>query len=302
MELPAQTIDFLGMEGNIGAIYTTLWKVDGDFVRMRRIGTRDSVLKASLQKAASKRVTFVLVHGIGLSSTYMLPLAEELSELGRVILFDLPGFGNLPLSQKPQHIPRLATILNSILSLTSADNVILVGHSMGAQIVTEMMAQNHNFRRACLIGPPVNIKERSFGWVLARYLQSAIFEKADLVRVATLLYLRSVKTWLVRLLPQMLDYPIEQRIQDVHPHSLIAVLSGTRDYLAPQYWLNELADRAAGEAWTGRISNAAHSTIYSHDEQVAQAIERLMTSTESDAQEDFTAAESPAKHSKWSTH
>ena len=39
--------------------------------------------------------TFALVHGLGVSSRFFVPLANALAPYGRVLLFDLPGFHDL---------------------------------------------------------------------------------------------------------------------------------------------------------------------------------------------------------------
>ena len=57
---------------------------------------------------ASPGPHFVLVHGLGMSCRYMLPMAELLAASGTVHVPDLPGFGR---SGKPAH-PLTQRIVN----------------------------------------------------------------------------------------------------------------------------------------------------------------------------------------------
>lgn len=94
---------------------------------------------------SDERVTFVLIHGIGLSSTYMTPLAEELAEYGEVFIMDLPG------ASRPCPRPKIrcpsqdSPLVDAAMRLNGIADPIFVGHSMGAQIVVELMAR----RRTC---------------------------------------------------------------------------------------------------------------------------------------------------------
>ncbi len=53
----------------------------------------------------------ILVHGLVVSSRYMVPLAELLSEHYRVYVPDLPGFGK---SGKPPHVLSLVELSDTL--------------------------------------------------------------------------------------------------------------------------------------------------------------------------------------------
>lgn len=62
-------------------IQRSISKINGAFVRIHRVGAPPPGLnRINTDDPGDERLTFVLVHGIGLSSTYMIPLAQELSE------------------------------------------------------------------------------------------------------------------------------------------------------------------------------------------------------------------------------
>ena len=58
---------------------------------------------------------FVLVHGLGMSSSYMMPTARLLSPHGNVHVPDLPGFGKSDKPSRILSIHALADVLNEWL-------------------------------------------------------------------------------------------------------------------------------------------------------------------------------------------
>src|SRR5207248_863562 len=82
----------------------------------------------------------VLVHGLGASHRYLMPVAEELSHFVQVYVPDLPGFG---LSDKPRQtftIPQLADALADWIHAAGLGRPILLGNSMGCQIIVDLAA------------------------------------------------------------------------------------------------------------------------------------------------------------------
>ncbi|QRV01854.1 alpha/beta fold hydrolase [Arcanobacterium phocisimile] len=265
----------------------SLVKIGSAFARVYRLSRHDQhVAGPSAQRLDRytrdhSPLTFLLVHGIGLSATYMLPLAERLSRYGQVFLVDLPGFGDLPAPEKALTIGDFAEILSEVLDINGIDHPILVGHSMGAQIVVEMLASHpQNFQRAALIGPPVFNQERSPGWVIARYSQSSIWERPSLIHIALWSYVRAATVWMARIMPRVLSYPIEERISQAHPDAHIVFIRGEHDYLAPVQWLEFLAHKV-GRSKIVTIPGAAHSTLYNDDREVSRHIISLIPGTES---------------------
>lgn len=281
MRLNPDKFEKLKYDGEAPYVQRTMARLDGAYVRIHRIGAPPPGLnRINTDNVGDDRMTFVLVHGIGLSSTYMLPLAEELSKLGEVMLLDLPGFGDVPPPDHELTIAGFATIIDRALKLHGINDPVLVGHSMGAQIVVELMARApQRYKRAALVGPPVNHEERTIAKAALRYMESAIYERPNLVRVALWSYLRSVQRWVLEILPSMLNYPIEERIYGTAEDSRMVIIYGEHDYLVPSRWANYLAQRA-GRARAYMVTEAAHSTIYNGDNEVAKLIRTLLTDRE----------------------
>src|SRR5205807_583403 len=85
--------------------------------------------------------TFVLIHGGWHAAWCWLRLAPLLERHGhRVIAPDLPGHGSdsTPLAAKPyeMYVPKVCALLDTI-----EDPVIVVGHSSGGMIITEVSRQ-----------------------------------------------------------------------------------------------------------------------------------------------------------------
>src|ERR1700736_2151867 len=79
--------------------------------------------------------TFVLVHGLGVSSRYMIPLAKHLARSARVFAPDLPGFGKSPGPCRVLNVPELAEALLEWTQTRIHGPLVLVGHSFGCQVV-----------------------------------------------------------------------------------------------------------------------------------------------------------------------
>ena len=81
--------------------------------------------------------TFVLVHGLGVSSRYFVPLAELLSRHGRVVVFDLPGFGLAALRENPGFLRFLWNSNFNVILRQSANrfDVLVLGAMMSPAAV-----------------------------------------------------------------------------------------------------------------------------------------------------------------------
>ncbi len=79
--------------------------------------------------------TVVLVHGLSVSSRYMVPTAVRLARDYHVYLPDLPGFGK---SAKPSHILTVAELADALadwMQVMELPPAVLLGNSLGCQII-----------------------------------------------------------------------------------------------------------------------------------------------------------------------
>src|SRR5690554_522591 len=103
--------------------------------RLVRVGGHRIVL----HEAGAGSETVVLIHGIGVSARYFGPLVRELARTHRVLAPDLPGFGRSPRPREvlsiEDHAAVLAVLVTDHLGGGRAGRPVLVGHSMGVQVV-----------------------------------------------------------------------------------------------------------------------------------------------------------------------
>ncbi|MBN8882934.1 MAG: alpha/beta fold hydrolase, partial [Salana multivorans] len=126
--------------------------VDDEYLRVWRLTTDDA--------PADRH--YVLVHGLGVSSEYFEPIAARLARTGTVHLLDLPGFDGVPHHGRRLGIGGYADVVAAWVRREGLADPVLVGHSMGAQVVVEVLARYPDLAtRAVLVGPPVNASERS---------------------------------------------------------------------------------------------------------------------------------------------
>lgn len=211
--------------------------------------------------------TFVLVHGIGVSSTYFEPLAFALHPFGNVLLLDLPGFGGIPRPTKRLTISGFADVVLAALEGEGITNPVLVGHSMGAQVVVDLLARHDLSGHAVLIGPPVNPAERRVGQQVLRLLQSSRHESRRLRLIASRAYLRCGPAWFIDVMPSMMRYPMRERLPQVHADTL--VITGEHDLVVPTPWVEEIAALIPRSRVTV-IPGAAHGVVYEHWQPVAE--------------------------------
>lgn len=233
-------------------------------VRIQRLRVADEYLRVwrMAVEDADPRHTFVLIHGLGVSSYYFEPLAARLARNGVVYLLDLPGFDGVPHAGEPLGIGGFARVVTQWIDAEGLKDPVLVGHSMGAQVVVEALATTPELAsRAVLIGPPVNASERSPWRQVVRLAQSSVHESFGTRRAALAGYVRCGPQWLLRVLPELLRYRIEERVAAVTARTL--VVRGSYDGVAPAAWTHELAE-ALPDGSHAEIEGASHAVVYEH--------------------------------------
>src|SRR5262245_66439806 len=102
------------------------------------------------------RQPVILVHGMIISSRYMVPTAVELAPLCPVYAVDLPGYGD---SVKPRAILSLTELADALASWMDAmgfPSAHLVANSFGFQVLAEFALRHvHRVDRLVFQGPTV---------------------------------------------------------------------------------------------------------------------------------------------------
>ena len=212
--------------------------------RWTRVGTLSLHVKTGTDAAPAGRLPLVFVHGLLVSSRYMLAAAVRLAPHYPVYALDLPGYGQ---SSKPPptwpafDLPGLSTVLHAWMDAVGLERVGLIANSFGCQIVTDFVLR-YPGRAACLVlaGPTVDPHRHSVVQQTARLLLDATREPARR-------YLRVIMADLwdigvpraIRLACVTLRDHIEVRLPRVPVATL--VVRGGRDPLVPQDWAEEAA-------------------------------------------------------------
>jgi pimeloyl-ACP methyl ester carboxylesterase len=200
-------------------------------VRVSRVERGDLWVRVSTIGTTGER-PFVLVPGIGVSSDYFERLAPNLNSFGPVHALDLPGFAGVTHPRQALSIRQFADLVGAAIDDLGLKDPIVVGHSMGTQIVTDLAARRPELSTLVLIGPVVNPAERRVTVAARRFLQAAWHEPGRVKVLALRAYLVCGVHWFSQVLPKMMTYPIEQQLPRVRAHTL--VIRGEHDAVAPR--------------------------------------------------------------------
>ncbi|WP_285727501.1 alpha/beta fold hydrolase [Psychromicrobium xiongbiense] len=204
----------------------------------------DDVLRSSLWGGERAR-TVVLVHGIGMGQQYFGLLREELLTSFNVLAVDLPGFGDSPEPAQALTMSQLASLLAQCLREQYQGPFVVVGHSMGTQIVTELaVAHPELVSHLVLIAPTVNERERTMWQQCLRMLQDLWGESAWVMLVGLMMYAKAGPRWFLKNFRAMLGHRIEATAPKITVPTL--VIRGSEDRVCPRGWVEFVAGLIPG--------------------------------------------------------
>lgn len=216
----------------------------------------------------------VMVHGLVVSSRYMIPTAERLAPYYRVYLPELPGFGK---SEKPDHyqnLDEMADTLASWMTTIGLPQAVLLGNSLGCQIIARFAIRHpERIQSAILVSPTMDADARTAHQEIGRWLLNALFEPFSLYPVVLHDYLdigfrRFVATF---------RYGLQDQIEVYLPQMNIAtlVVRGSRDTLVPQRWAEHVTDLLP-QGKLVVIEKAAHDVNYNMPIELARTIQTFL--------------------------
>ena len=114
----------------------------------------------------------VLLHGWGQNIDMMKPVGDQLQKDNRIIILDLPGFGQ---TQEPNEVWTMydyADMVNLLLKNLKVKDPVLVGHSFGGKI-SLIYASKYKVNKLVLLGSPYKkeIKKVSLKLKVLRFLK-----------------------------------------------------------------------------------------------------------------------------------
>ena len=220
----------------------------------------------------------VLVHGLSVSSKYMIPVAEHLAPYYQVYAPDLPGFGK---SDKPHHILNIAELADALCAYMDTVGVYsapMLGNSLGCQIIVEFaLRYPGRVTRAVLVGPTMDRYARTMWQQGFRLMLDSVREPWTQPFVVLSDYF---KTGIRRTL-KTLRYGLDDRIEDKLPRVDIPILvqRGGKDPIVSQRWAEEVAAAAP----RGRLvvfDDTAHTANYSSPNKLEQVTRAFLAETE----------------------
>ncbi|MFT4109849.1 alpha/beta fold hydrolase [Propionicimonas sp.] len=222
------------------------------------------------RSGADTGTAFVLVHGIGMGQRVFRGLAEELGRSGVVYAVDLPGFGDSPEPGSALDMPASGDFLAAFVASLTESEPVLVGHSMGTQVVVEALVRHPELAsRAVLIAPTVNAAERTAARQTLRMLQDLAGESPKVLVLGMIQYAKAGPRWFIRKLRQMLDHRVEDVLPQLRANTL--VLRGEDDPVCPREWVRHVSGLIP-QARMQEIPHRGHEAMIRSPQPVASMI------------------------------
>jgi 2-hydroxy-6-oxonona-2,4-dienedioate hydrolase len=227
-------------------------------------------VRVSMDRAPAGALPVVLVHGIGVASRFMVPVAELLSPYHRVYAPDLPGFGA---SGKPARVLNVSELTDALVGWTRAaglDRAAFLGNSFGCQIVADLALRYPTLiERAVLQGPTMDPQARSVRRQLLRWLDNSRRESPS----QGIISVQEYWTCGIRRLLKTFRYALEDRIKEKLPRMQVPTLivRGSNDPIVPQRWAEEAA-HLLPEGRLVVIPGMPHTLVYDAPRELARVV------------------------------
>lgn len=228
-------------------------------------------LHESTETHAPGVVTYVLVHGIGMSHRYFAPLHAALPRCARVISIDLPGFAGLPQPERDLEVEDMGRLLAELVAVLGLGRVVYVGHSMGAQWVLEAArARPEPVEGVVLIGAVVDERHRTLAAQARALVVDTLGETPAANAVVLVDYLRCGIRRYLKQARRMIEYSTASTVPALQMPVL--VIRGGDDPVAGSEWSHALG-AAAHDGVVVEIPGQQHNVHFSAPQAVAEAIE-----------------------------
>lgn len=228
---------------------------DGEIERFTASGM---TLLAEAGGPEASDTTFVLVHGIGMGRKVFADLAQRIDGGARVIAIDLPGYGEAPEPPRTPTMERTADLVAAYLRKVGRGPVVLIGHSMGTQVATEVAVRHPDaVGRLVLVAPTVDRHHRHALSQLLRLGVDLLGESPKVLLLGAREYLRAGPN-LRRKMAAMLTHRPEAVYPRVTAPTL--VVRGERDRVSTRRWCAEVTAAIPG-ARSFQVAGHGHETL-----------------------------------------
>lgn len=213
----------------------------------------------------------VLVHGIGVSSRYLLPSARALAADFSVYAVDLPGSGRSESPRRALDVPGLARALAGWLDALGLERSSFLANSLGCQTVAELaVTRPERVDRLVLTGPTID----RFHSQLPGWIRDLVREPPSLLPLIARDYARFGPLRFVATARAALADRIEQKLPRIEAPTL--VIRGSRDGLVSQRWVEHLTELLP-HGRLAVIPGAAHALPFSVPDEIARLTRRFLS-------------------------
>lgn len=290
---------------------------DGEHLYWRRVGPTDRRPPARRRKAMPHKPAFVCCNGVGVSTFFYKYIVEHFRNDRAVLVWDYRGHGrsSVPkdIDATDLSIERSAADLQLVLDAAGIEGpVVLLGHSMGCQVILEYHKQ-HPDRVAALIpmfgtfGRPLDTfldfkhSATLFGqlrslaartdrtsrrWLLPLYASPLAFDfsratglvhawfapRTDIQRYTDHLGHMDPDVFL-GMVARMADHDLAEHLPTIRCPTL--VFGADRDMFTPAHRSTRMAELIP-DAELMLLTEASHAAIVEHPETIALRIERFL--------------------------
>ena len=226
--------------------------------------------KVSLHEEAASLPPIILVHGLGVSSRYMLPLARLLAMKRTVYAIDLPGFGQSEKPRRALNLTEQAEMLAAWMSAIEIPRAVLLANSIGCQVVVNLALNRPDMvERLILVSPMGDPQSRSIFKIYLHLLIDILREPFSLTLIALVDYLKAGLGRVAGTFAYSLQDKTEEKLPRIHQPTL--VVRGERDLLVSARWAEEVTSLLP----QGRLlvfEKAAHGVNYNSPERLARVV------------------------------
>jgi 2-hydroxy-6-oxonona-2,4-dienedioate hydrolase len=220
----------------------------------------------------------VLVHGLGVSGRYMLPLARSLAGSSSAFALDLPGYGRSQKPRVPLGIGGLADALAGCLDALELERPAFVANSMGCQVVTDLAVRlPDRVGPLTLIGPTVDPAQRLARRQLLGGLRDSAREPLSLLastaRDGAVMGVRALLTTA----RSALGDRIELRLPLVEQPTL--VVCGEHDRFVSADWAEQVTSLLPSSRLVV-VPGEPHAVHYTRPDLVARLVRELLAESE----------------------
>lgn len=226
----------------------------------------------TLDSGFSEGGAVLLLHGIGVSSRYFHRLAPVLAERSRTIAVDLPGFGRARKPARRLPVEDYAALVAEFLDDRSLLGVVVIGHSMGAQIATNLARRRPDLvSQVVLLGPVMAPVDRTPLRAGSRLALDILRESPHSNALVLTDYARCGPRWYLKVLPSMLAYRIEDDLPELGMP--VTIVRGDRDPIARAEWAHAIGSLAPHGRLV-EVPGAPHVVMLSRPREIARLVRR----------------------------